>query len=123
MNHFLGVLSAVWVDGLTLDIQEFLGQDGGTVIDWKTRPIELSTKHFLGNWHSQDIACKFDVGSKIINRRSSFENLDHCSFTKNFQNLAFPDFSISQTDVNNFGISIIVFENGLLWEFDVVKHD
>jgi len=36
LDHFLGVYTLVWVDWLTLNIEEFFGEHWGSMIDWVT---------------------------------------------------------------------------------------
>lgn len=75
LNHFLGVVSLVGVDGFTVNIEELFGQNWGTFIDGNTGTIEGSAQHFFGNGHLEDITSELTMSVQVINIRSTFENL------------------------------------------------
>ena len=51
---------------------------------------------------------------KIIDTWGTFKDLYNGSFTSDFEDLSFSDRTITETDVDDFGI---------LGEFDVIKND
>lgn len=58
-----------------LDIEEFLGKDWRSVIDWVSRSIECSTKHFNAHWHSEYVTGEFTSGGHVIDIGGTLENL------------------------------------------------
>lgn len=49
-----------------LDVEEFLGEHWGPVVNWVTRSIECSTKHFNAHWHSKYITGELASGRNVI---------------------------------------------------------
>lgn len=49
-----------------LDVEEFLGEHWGPVVNWVTRSIECSTKHFNAHWHSKYITGELASGRDVI---------------------------------------------------------
>ena len=76
------------------------------MINRDTRTIELATQHLCGDGHAEHITSEFDVGLQVIDIRSTFENLDHGTFTTNFEDLTLSELTVSEADIDNFGISI-----------------
>lgn len=58
-----------------LDIEELLGQYWRTLINWLTRTIEHSSKHFNTHGHSEDITSELTGGAHVINTGGTFEDL------------------------------------------------
>lgn len=67
LDHFLGVFSAVWVNGLTIDVQELLSQHWGTLVDGDSGTVERSSQHFFGDWHLQGFTSELTMSIKVIN--------------------------------------------------------
>lgn len=66
LEHLLGVHSLEGVDGLALNVQEFLGQHGRAFVDGHSRTIERTPQHLLGDRHLHGLACELAVRVKII---------------------------------------------------------
>lgn len=43
LDHLLGVDTGPWVDGLSLDVQEVLGEDWGTLVNGLAGAVEYTT--------------------------------------------------------------------------------
>ena len=63
LQHFFGVDSLAWVDGLTLDVQEFFSEDGGSLVDGGSRTVEGPSQHLLGYGHLHGLSCELAVGN------------------------------------------------------------
>ena len=59
-----------------LDIEELLGEHWGSVVDWVTRSIEGSTKHFNAHWHPEYITGELASRGHVIDIGGTFENLN-----------------------------------------------
>jgi hypothetical protein len=62
-----------------LDVEEFFGQDWRSMIDWVTRSVECSTKHFNTHWHSEYITSELASRMDVIDTGRTFENLNQNS--------------------------------------------
>lgn len=102
LDHFLWIDSPVWINWLSLDIKELFSENWRTLIDWLSGTVESSSKHFFGNWHFENITSELDMGVKIIDSGSSFEDLDDSALAIDFEYLTLSDASISQDHVNDF---------------------
>lgn len=102
------------IDGLSLDIKELFCQYWRTLINWLTRTIENSSKHFYTHGHTEYITCKFTSGAHVVDTGSTFENLYYGLFAFDLKDLTLSHLSISETDIYN----LCVF-----WEFYVVKNN
>jgi len=60
---------------LALDIEEVLGEDGRTVINWLTLSIELATKHLSGDGHLKHVTSELTMSVRVINIGSAFKDL------------------------------------------------
>lgn len=58
-----------------LNIEELFSQHGGSVVDWVSRSIESSTKHFNAHWHSEHITGELAGGRHVVNIGGTLENL------------------------------------------------
>jgi hypothetical protein len=75
LDHLTWVDTRVWVDGLTLNIQEILSKNGGTLIDGLSGAVENTTSHILGNGKSHNVTSELDTGILGIDTKSTLENL------------------------------------------------
>ena len=71
----LDISKLIQGDFTYLDIEEILSKYWRTVVDWSTLTIELTTKHFCGDWHAEDITSELTMGVSVVNICSTFENL------------------------------------------------
>jgi len=99
---------------LTLDIEELLGQDWWTLINWCSGTIEDSTEHFYAHWHTKYITGKLASSAEVINSCASLENLYNGLLTLDFKDLTLSLGSVSKTDIYDFCV---------FWELDIVKDD
>lgn len=76
LDHLLWIDSLIWINGLSLDIEELLGEYWRALIDWRSGTIEHSTKHFNTHGHAEDITREFTSSVQVINSCGAFENLD-----------------------------------------------
>ena len=75
------------------------------MINGNTRTIELATQHLSGDRHTEHITSEFDVGLQVVDIGGTFENLDDGTFTANFEDLTLSELTVSEADIDNFGIS------------------
>jgi len=66
LNHFLGVLTLEGVDGLSLDIEEVLGEHWGSVVNRNTGTVELTAKHLSGDGHAEHVTGELNVSLEIV---------------------------------------------------------
>jgi hypothetical protein len=94
LYHFLRINTLVRVDGHTLNIEEVLGEHGGTMVDRCTGAVEGTTQHFVGNGHLESRAGELTMSVKIVDARSAFENLNHGALALDLEDLALTGRSI-----------------------------
>jgi hypothetical protein len=94
-------------NGTYLDVEEVLGEYWGSVINWDTGTIELATEHLNGDGHLQDITGELTMSVEVIDVGGTFENLDDGSLAFNFEDLTLSHLSVSEFDVDDFGVSSI----------------
>ena len=75
------------------------------MINGNTRTIELATQHLSGDGHAEHITSEFDVGLQVVDIGGTFENLDDGTFTANFEDLTLSELTVSEADIDDFGIS------------------
>lgn len=114
LDHFLRVDPLKWVDWLALDIQELFSKHRRALVDGNSRTIEGPAKHLLRNGHFEHFACELAVRVKVVDPACSFEDLDDGSLASYFENLPFPDGSVSETNVDDFCVPR---------KFDIVEDD
>jgi len=66
LDHFLGVISLVRVNRLSLDVEEIFGEDWGSMINWDSGTIELATEHLNGDGHLEDITSELAMSVQVI---------------------------------------------------------
>jgi len=114
LDHFLGVVSLIRVNRLSLDIKEIFSEYWGSMIDRDSGTIELATEHLNGDGHLQDITGELAMSVEVIDVGGTFENLDDGSLAFNLEDLTLSHLSVSEFDVDDFGV---------FGELDVVKCD
>jgi len=112
LDHLLRVNSLIGVDGHTLDVQEVLSQDGWSVVNRHSRSIEGTTQHLVGDGHLEGGACELAMGVEVVDARGTLEDLDHCTFSLDFEDLALAGGAVGETHVDDLGV---------LGELDVVQ--
>jgi len=114
LDHFLGVVSLIRVNRLSLDVEEVFSEYWGSVVDGHSGTIELATEHLNGDGHLEDITGELAVSVEVIDVGGSFEDLHDGSLAFNFEDLTLSHLAVSEFDVDDFGV---------LGELDVVEGD
>jgi len=99
---------------LALNVEELLGQNRRAFVDWLSRTVEGSSKHFDTDWHSQHISSELASSVLVVDVSSTFENLHDGLLTFDLEHLAFALSPVAQSDIHDLSI---------LREFDVIQHD
>jgi hypothetical protein len=95
LDHLLWIDSLIWINGLSLDIEELLGEYWRALIDWRSGTIEHSTKHFNAHGHAEDITREFTSSVQVINSCGAFENLYDGLLSLDLEDLALSDGAVS----------------------------
>lgn len=106
LDHLLWVISLIWINRLSLDIEEVFSEDGRTMIDGNTLTIELATKHLGGDGHAEHVASELTVRVGVVDVGGTFENLDDGALASDFEDLSLPGLSVSELDVDDLSVSI-----------------
>ena len=75
LDHFFGVNSRVWIDGLTLNVEVLLGKDLGTLVDSLSGAVKNTTQHVLADRNLEGVPAKLHSSSLGINSRGALEDL------------------------------------------------
>jgi hypothetical protein len=82
LNHFLGVHTREWVDGLTLNVQVILGQHDGPTILGVPGTVERTAQHLLRDGHLQHVARKLAVRPGVVNTIRTLKHLSERSVSQ-----------------------------------------
>lgn len=104
LDHFLGVVSLIRVNRLSLDIKEVFGEYWGSMVDGHTGTIELATEHLDRDRHAEDITGELTMGVEVINIGCTFKDLYDGLLALNLEDLTFSHLSVSESDVDDFSI-------------------
>jgi len=119
-----------------LDVEEVFGENGRTLVNGDTGPIELAPQHLFADGHAQHVTCKLDVRLEVVDVRGTFENLDSrvragekltCTTARLPQISRTWPLRIWPSPRRTFTISAYLLRvkkcGALLGELDVVEHD
>jgi hypothetical protein len=101
LDHLLGVRAHLRVDGLAVDVEEVLRQDGGALVDGLARSVEDAAKHVIGNRRGEDVAGELDGGAERVNARRALEHLHDGLRALHLQHLARTGRAVGERQVDD----------------------
>mmetsp|Transcript_3797 Transcript_3797/g.8856 ORF Transcript_3797/g.8856 Transcript_3797/m.8856 type:complete len:200 (+) Transcript_3797:1154-1753(+) len=114
LNHLLRIDSRLGVERGSVDVQEFLGQHGGALVDRLAGAVEGAAHQVVRDGHLLGVASELDVAILVIDAAGALENLDDGLLLVDLKNLALADRAIGQVDVHDLAVGR---------EFDIVHDD
>merc|ERR1719491_1072387 len=114
LDHRLGVVPAGRVDGLAVDVEVGLRQDGRAVVDDLSGSVERPPKHLLRHAHLEHVSSELAPRLEVVDVRGALEDLDDGPGAGHLEDLAGALGAVRQGEVDDFGV---------LWQFHVVQQD
>lgn len=103
LDHFLGIDTRPGIDGLTLNVEKVLGEDGRSLVDGFAGAVEDTAEHVLRDGSSEDIAGEFAKSVFRVDAGSSFKDLDNGLGSWDLEDLAGAQGSIGKFQLYDFG--------------------
>jgi len=82
------------------------------MVDGHTGTIELATEHLDRDRHAEDITGELTMGVEVINIGCTFKDLYDGLLALNLEDLTFSHLSVSESDVDDFSISMVIITRG-----------